>query len=62
MRDILPKKLIKPVPEFSRRWLEAAILQAQLNGAEDRDTHSSRVSKPRLDDRDPYAGNPDPAP
>ena len=61
MKDILKRKLRKPVPKVSRRWLEAR-LQAQLNRAEDRDTHSSKVPPPRSDDRDAYAGKPDLAP
>ncbi len=59
---MLPKDLRKPVPKVSKQWLAKARLQAQLNGAEDRDTHSSEVPRPRSDDRDPCTGKPDQTP
>jgi hypothetical protein len=62
MKNILPKELRKPVPKFSKRWLEKARQQAQLNGPEDPETLFSKVSPPRPDNRDPDAGNPDPTP
>ena len=60
MKNMLPKDLRKPVPRFTKRWLDAARLQAQLNGPEDRDMHSSKVPPPRSDDREIYAGGLDP--
>ena len=62
MKNILPKHLRKPVPEFGRKWLEAARLRAQINGAEYPAIPSRKAPQLETDTRSIHADTLDPTP
>jgi hypothetical protein len=62
MKNILPKHLRKPVPEFGRKWLEAARMKAQLQGAEYPVVPSRKSPQPETGTRSIHADTPDPTP
>jgi len=53
MKNMLPKKLRKPVPKFTRKWLEAARLEARMKDPGDWEFVGRPALPPRTENLDP---------
>jgi hypothetical protein len=53
MENMLPKEFRKPVPKFTRKWLEAARLEARMKDPGDWEFVGRPALPPRTENLDP---------